>query len=114
MLGAKDAADAVRLEHELDGRSDGLGCGHAAMFAPEAPRRVGNTPQPTPELRMDSPMATNDPNLLERESELDALDRALAGAIGGRGSVVAIEGPPGIGKSSLVSSCLERARGGEM
>jgi DNA-binding CsgD family transcriptional regulator len=48
--------------------------------------------------------------MLERESELDALDRALAGAIDGRGSVVAVEGPPGIGKSSLVVSCAELAR----
>jgi hypothetical protein len=26
MLGAEDAADAVRLERELDDRSDGVGC----------------------------------------------------------------------------------------
>jgi DNA-binding CsgD family transcriptional regulator/exonuclease VII small subunit len=63
---------------------------------------------------MDSPPAAKDPNLLERESELDALDQALADAVGGRGSVVAIEGPPGIGKSSLVTSCLELARERDM
>src|SRR5215217_7121798 len=63
---------------------------------------------------MDSSTAMTDPNLLERESELDALDRALAGAIAGRGSVVAIQGPPGIGKSSLVNSSLELARAREM
>ena len=52
--------------------------------------------------------------LIEREAELRALDQALAGAIAGRGSVVAIEGPPGIGKSSLVASGLELARAREM
>jgi tetratricopeptide (TPR) repeat protein/Cdc6-like AAA superfamily ATPase len=58
---------------------------------------------------MDSPTPTREPDLLEREGEVDALDQALAGAVEGRGSVVAIEGPPGIGKSSLVKACLERA-----
>ena len=60
---------------------------------------------------MDSHAATNDLNLLERERELDGLDRALAGAVEGRGSVVAVEGPPGIGKSSLMRACLELAAG---
>jgi DNA-binding CsgD family transcriptional regulator len=59
---------------------------------------------------LDSQIATTDPDLIEREAELRALDQALAGAIAGRGSVVAIEGPPGIGKSSLASSALELAR----
>ncbi|HLM09933.1 MAG TPA: AAA family ATPase [Thermoleophilaceae bacterium] len=63
---------------------------------------------------MDSPTARTDRNLLEREAELGALDQALASAIEGRGSVVAIEGPPGIGKSSLVRACLELAAAREM
>ena len=58
---------------------------------------------------MDPQATTTDLNLLEREAEVDALDRALAGAVEGRGSVVAIEGPPGIGKSSLVRACLDLA-----
>jgi hypothetical protein len=62
----------------------------------------------------DSPSATQDPNLLEREAELAALEAALDAAVGGRGSVVAIEGPPGIGKSSLVGSCRELARQRDM
>jgi DNA-binding CsgD family transcriptional regulator len=55
----------------------------------------------------------SDPNLLEREAELSALDRALADATEGRGSVVAVEGPPGIGKSRLVAACgaLAQQRG---
>jgi DNA-binding CsgD family transcriptional regulator len=63
---------------------------------------------------MDSPPTTPGPVLLERESELLALDQALSSAIDGTGSVVAIEGPPGIGKSSLVARCLERARDRDM
>jgi DNA-binding CsgD family transcriptional regulator len=59
---------------------------------------------------MDSPPTTPDAELLERESELLALDRALGEATEGHGSVVAIEGPPGIGKSSLVTRCVESAR----
>ncbi len=60
---------------------------------------------------MDSQTTGNDPNLLERESELAALDQALAEALEGRGSVVAVEGAPGIGKSSLVRSSIELAEG---
>ena len=63
---------------------------------------------------MDLHAATNDLNLLEREPELDALNRALESAVQGRGSVVAVEGPPGIGKSSLMRACLELASGREM
>ena len=50
------------------------------------------------------------PGLLERDGELTALESALDSAVGGRGSVVAVEGPPGIGKSSLVSAGVELAR----
>jgi DNA-binding CsgD family transcriptional regulator len=55
-----------------------------------------------------------DPNLLEREAEIAALDQALADAVAGQGSVVAIEGPPGIGKSRLVASAVELARARDM
>ena len=55
-----------------------------------------------------------DPNLLERDAELQTLDEALAAAVDGRGSVVAVEGPPGIGKSGLVAACLELARARDM
>src|SRR4051812_1424755 len=55
-------------------------------------------------------MPEGDPGLLERDTELTALEAALEGAIAGRGSVVAVEGPPGIGKSSLVGACAELAR----
>src|SRR5829696_3742973 len=80
------------------------------MFARKGARRVGSTPDPPPDIQMDSRTTAPDPELLERESELLVLDHALAKAVDGRGSVVAVEGPPGIGKSSLVTACLERAR----
>ena len=63
---------------------------------------------------MDSHARTPQAELLERETELHALDQALAGAVGGRGSVVAIEGPPGIGKSRLAARCIELAAEREM
>ena len=39
-------------------------------------------------------VAEAEPGLLERDAELAALDGALESAIAGRGSVVAVEGPP--------------------
>jgi DNA-binding CsgD family transcriptional regulator len=41
--------------------------------------------------------------LLERETELDAFDGPLRGALAGRGDVVVVRGPAGIGKTSLLS-----------
>jgi len=48
MVGPEDAADAVRLQHELYKGSDGLGCGHATMVVPDASRRIGDIPEPNP------------------------------------------------------------------
>jgi DNA-binding CsgD family transcriptional regulator/tetratricopeptide (TPR) repeat protein len=42
--------------------------------------------------------------LLERDEVLGELDRALAAAIGGSGSVVVVEGPAGIGKSAILEA----------
>ena len=56
---------------------------------------------------MDSSAASMDPNLLERESELSALDQALAAAVEGARSVRRRRGAAGIGKSSLVNACIE-------
>jgi predicted ATPase len=39
--------------------------------------------------------------LLERGAELDLLTGRVRRAAGGQGAVVAIEGPPGIGKTRL-------------
>jgi DNA-binding CsgD family transcriptional regulator len=60
--------------------------------------------------------------LVERELELDTVERLLAGARAGSGRAVIVEGPSGIGKSSLLASArtaagdfrVLSARGGEL
>ena len=51
------------------------------------------------------------PTLLEREYECDALALALAAAADGAGSVVAVEGEAGIGKTSLLAHAQRCAAG---
>ncbi|MFA9431855.1 AAA family ATPase [Egicoccus sp. AB-alg2] len=46
--------------------------------------------------------------LLERDAELQLLDRAVSAAAAGAGSVVLVAGEPGIGKSALVDAWLAR------
>jgi DNA-binding CsgD family transcriptional regulator len=60
---------------------------------------------------MKQPFAGPD-GLLEREAELEAVEE-LIGAVGGGGRLLAIEGPPGIGKTALlaVAKGLGRAAG---
>src|SRR5215472_15673240 len=48
--------------------------------------------------------------LLEREAELATIARALAAASDGSGSLVVVEGPAGIGKTSLLRVACARAR----
>ena len=48
--------------------------------------------------------------LLEREPELELLERLADEACSGRGRVVVIEGPAGIGKTSLLEVVRSRAR----
>ncbi|HYI18304.1 MAG TPA: AAA family ATPase [Solirubrobacteraceae bacterium] len=48
--------------------------------------------------------------LLERDGELATLDDLVAGAAGGSGRLVLIEGPAGIGKSGLLAGLRERAQ----
>src|SRR5262245_63160427 len=47
--------------------------------------------------------------LVEREGELEAIDGLLARARGGAGGTLLIEGPAGIGKSSLLAATREVA-----
>ena len=48
--------------------------------------------------------------LLERERELELVEQALHASIDGVGATLAIQGPPGIGKTVLVGAAIERAR----
>ena len=52
-------------------------------------------------------------SVLDRERELATIERALAAAIAGNGRVLLVEGPAGIGKSTLLhaGSALARGRG---
>src|SRR5215467_12021351 len=62
--------------------------------------------------------------LLERKDELARIDELLAAARAGRGGVLVITGPAGIGKTVLLTEAMERAsragmlvlagRGGEL
>jgi hypothetical protein len=47
--------------------------------------------------------------LLERDSELRTIDRRIAGARAGAGSLLVVEGPPGAGKTVLLAAARERA-----
>ncbi len=67
-------------------------------------------------------MAAQDVALLEREPELAALERLVASARALTGGAIVVEGPPGIGKSSLLAAAralaldlrVLSARGGEL
>ncbi|MBX5469407.1 MAG: AAA family ATPase [Thermoleophilaceae bacterium] len=54
------------------------------------------------------------PVLLERADELAAVDALLADVVGGAGRLAVIEGPAGIGKSSILAEGRARAAGGGM
>ncbi len=54
------------------------------------------------------------PELLERDQETSELDSALARARDGTGHVIVVEGPGGIGKTSLLAAARATARGAGM
>jgi DNA-binding CsgD family transcriptional regulator len=67
-------------------------------------------------------VTVRDVELVEREAELVALERLVASARAGSGGAIVVEGPPGIGKSSLLAAArasaadlrVLTARGGEL
>jgi DNA-binding CsgD family transcriptional regulator len=61
------------------------------------------------EPRAGRPWRDEQPALLERSEELAAVDAAIAGARGGTGTLVVIEGPAGIGKTALLAEGRARA-----
>jgi DNA-binding CsgD family transcriptional regulator/tetratricopeptide (TPR) repeat protein len=67
-----------------------------------APQAGGSNPAEKPLALLHDP-------LLEREGELASLDALVGGELGG-GRLLAIEAPPGIGKTSLILEARSRAR----
>jgi len=66
-------------------------------------------PETFAEPRAARPWRNEQPALLERAEELAAVEAAIAGAHGGAGRIVVIEGPAGIGKTSLLAEGRARA-----
>jgi class 3 adenylate cyclase/DNA-binding CsgD family transcriptional regulator len=66
-------------------------------------------PEEFAEPRAARPWRDEQQALLERADELAAVDAAIAGAQGGAGRLVVIEGPAGIGKTSLLGEGRARA-----
>jgi predicted ATPase len=56
-----------------------------------------------------STAAARSAGVLERDAELARIEVAVAGAREGRGSLVAVEGPAGIGKSALIAAARAAA-----
>lgn len=71
--------------------------------------------EPVPLVLHDHPTAADrgstiaPTGLVGREPELDTVQRALAAATGGRGSLLLVTGDPGIGKSALLEALTARA-----
>jgi len=55
-------------------------------------------------------MNTRDQPLLERQHELEVLNRQLTDACAGSGSLLVVEGPAGIGKTALLKAAMKMGR----
>jgi class 3 adenylate cyclase/DNA-binding CsgD family transcriptional regulator len=101
---AGEAPDGVRLRD----------LGEVRLAGFEEPERLfqvaaEDLPEVFPELRAPRLWRQEQPVLLERAEELAALEAAVAAARTGAGRVVVVEGPPGIGKTSLLAEGRARA-----
>jgi class 3 adenylate cyclase/DNA-binding CsgD family transcriptional regulator len=98
-------------------RPDGIAfkeVGEARLAGFEQPERLfqvvaDGLPEAFAAPRAARPWRHEQPALLERVEELTAVDAAIAGAQGGGGRLVVIEGPAGIGKTSLLAEGRARA-----
>ena len=50
------------------------------------------------------------PLILDREAELAAVTAAITAATGGRGTLIVVRGPAGIGKTTILRAALAEAR----
>jgi adenylate cyclase len=85
------------------------------------PIRVKNKPDPVPTFRAvlvddvgSRELATEEHDLLPlvgRESEIDRIERAIAGTVTGRGEILLLLAEAGMGKSRLVAEAVNRWRG---
>ena len=85
--------------------------GHGLILGGARPLPRRGAPRLAPHPSLDQTPHVSAPSLLEREHELAVIDARLDEAAAGRGGLVLIEGPAGIGKSALERTSREaRAR----
>jgi hypothetical protein len=90
---------------------------HSVMLADPEWVRIKGADQPVPARRLmgicprDGPVGRTEASLVGRRWEMAALDAMVDRAIGGRGGVVNVVGPPGIGKSRTARETAALAAG---
>ena len=95
---------------------------HLVMLGEPEWVRIKGTDEAVPARRLkgigprDGPLARTEASLVGRRWEMAALDAMVDRAIGGRGGVVNVVGPPGIGKSRTAreAGALAAGRGAEV
>src|SRR5215213_2922876 len=91
-----------------------------AQLAALEPVKLKGLPEPVAVLEVAWSASSDPGGLLERADDLELVMRAFEGAARGEGQVVVVEGPPGIGKTTLLRACEAdgvvtlRARGAQL